>query len=263
MDRSVLFFDIDGTLLSEITYEIPWSALEALNKARKAGHLLFINTGRTFCSLPPKVRQFGFDGYLCGCGTYLTYGDEVLLSSSIPEGRGLSIISKMAECRIEGMAEGVEDVYMPSRISRFDGLESTRRYFRGYGLGVEVYLETGKFTYDKFLIYTDKQSDKNTFMKFIEEDIEPIDRGNGIYECVQKGYSKATACDYILNKFGMDLEQAYVFGDSTNDISMFAYARHTIAMGEHAKELEPYTEYVTDTVEEDGLAHAIEHYGLI
>ena len=37
MDRSVLFFDIDGTLLSEITYEIPWSALEALNKARKAG----------------------------------------------------------------------------------------------------------------------------------------------------------------------------------------------------------------------------------
>ena len=61
----------------------------------------------------------------------------------------------------------------------------------------------------------------------------------------------------------MELDQAYVFGDSMNDLSMFQYAKHTIAMGEHSKGLEPYTEYVTAEVEQDGIAQALRHYGLI
>ena len=38
---------------------------------------------------------------------------------------------------------------------------------------------------------------------------------------------------------------------------------HTIALGKHDEILDPYTEYVTDTVERDGVAKAMEHYGLI
>lgn len=37
----------------------------------------------------------------------------------------------------------------------------------------------------------------------------------------------------------MELDRAYVFGDSMNDLSMFQYAKHTIAMGNHAKGLDP------------------------
>ena len=47
-----------------------------------------------------------------------------------------------------------------------------------------------------------------------------------------------------------------------NDLSMFQYAAHTIAMGNHAKGLEPFTEYVTAEVEKGGIAQAIRHYGL-
>ena len=39
----------------------------------------------------------------------------------------------------------------------------------------------------------------------------------------------------ILKKFGLGLDQAYVFGDSMNDLSMFQYAAHTIAMGKSRK----------------------------
>ena len=92
--------------------------------------------------------------------------------------------------------------------------------------------------------------------------MEAIDRGGNTYEIVQKGYSKGTACDVILKKFGMELDQAYVFGDSMNDLSMFQYAKHTIAMGNHAKGLDPFTEYVTTEVEKDGIAQAIRQYGL-
>ena len=54
MKKSVLFFDIDGTLLSEKTGKIPESAVQALHEARRRGHMLFINTGRTICSVPAE-----------------------------------------------------------------------------------------------------------------------------------------------------------------------------------------------------------------
>ena len=83
MKKSALFFDIDGTILSEITKEIPESALEALNQAKKNGHKMYINTGRTYCNIPPQLRRFDFDGFLCGCGCYLVCNDEVVLESHI------------------------------------------------------------------------------------------------------------------------------------------------------------------------------------
>ena len=45
--KKVLFFDIDGTLLSHRTLTIPESAKRAVRKAKENGHLIFINTGRT------------------------------------------------------------------------------------------------------------------------------------------------------------------------------------------------------------------------
>ena len=106
MERAILFFDIDGTVLSEVTKEVPQSAIEAMEKARAEGHLLFINTGRTICSIPTEVRKFQFDGYLCGCGTYLTEHDEVLLKSSIEKQRGIELLRKAKECNLGVIAEG-------------------------------------------------------------------------------------------------------------------------------------------------------------
>ena len=51
--------------------------------------------------------------------------------------------------------------------------------------------------------------------------------------------------------------------DSSNDLAMFRHAGHAIAMGAHDQVLEPYTEFVTKTVEEDGIAYAMKKYGLI
>lgn len=57
MKKAALFFDIDGTILSEETKEIPKSAIEALLEVKKKGHLLFINTGRTMCSIPAELNS--------------------------------------------------------------------------------------------------------------------------------------------------------------------------------------------------------------
>ena len=263
MERAILFFDIDGTVLSEVTKEVPQSAIEAMEKARAEGHLLFINTGRTICSIPTEVRKFQFDGYLCGCGTYLTEHDEVLLKSSIEKQRGIELLRKAKECNLGVIAEGQEDCYFPGHISRFDRLESTRRYFASRGIGIEQSLESERFEYDKLFVYVDDKSDFDSFREYLGDDMEALDRGGKAYEVIQKGFSKATACQFIMEKYDMDASHAYVFGDSSKDLAMFEYAEHAIAMGRHDSVLDPYAEFVTKTVENDGIAYAMKHYGLI
>lgn len=263
MEKSALFFDIDGTILSDKTHIIPQSALEAMKQAQENGHLLFINTGRTICALPRELQVFDFDGYLCGCGCYLVYRGDVLLESHIAPNRGKEILDKVIECGFGVVLEWAEDVFFPKKQSRFSQLEYARRAFGELGLGKKQYIEDGTCPYDKLFLYADENSDKKTLFQFFKSDMEVIERGNDTYEVIQKEFSKATACEFILKKFGMSKRQAYVFGDSMNDLSMFEYAEHTIAMGEHAKGLEPYTEFVTKEVEEDGIAYAMRHYGLI
>ena len=57
MEQKLLFFDIDGTLITEGTGVLPDSTQEAIRLAQDRGHLLFVNTGRTRTSLPQKITE--------------------------------------------------------------------------------------------------------------------------------------------------------------------------------------------------------------
>lgn len=263
MERKALFFDIDGTLLSDVTNEVPGSTVRALEQAVENGHLTFINTGRTWCSLPEMFRRMPFSGYVCGCGTYLQFGDEVLLERAIPQERCEELARLLGKYRADMIFEGKEDCFLPERRSRFEKLEGVRRYFRTMGLGMEKYAEMKGIQFDKFVMYTDEQTDKEAIFAELSKDMEILDRRGGFYEIVPKGFSKGTGIEAILKHFALTKEDAWVFGDSSNDLAMFEAAVHTVAMGKHDPILDPYTEFVTKTVEEDGIEYAMKHYGLI
>jgi 3-deoxy-D-manno-octulosonate 8-phosphate phosphatase KdsC-like HAD superfamily phosphatase len=67
----------------------------------------------------------------------------------------------------------------------------------------------------------------------------------------------------VLENYGLTLEDAYVFGDSTNDIAMFEHVPNAVLMGRHSPELEPYASFLTKTVEQDGIWYAMEKLGLL
>ena len=46
MERKIAFFDIDGTLTSELDGSVLPSTKNAIKKARNNGHIMFINTDR-------------------------------------------------------------------------------------------------------------------------------------------------------------------------------------------------------------------------
>ena len=76
-NRKILFFDIDGTLISESSGEIPESTKTALKRAQENGHITIINTGRTRALIEPRLQDMGFDGYICGGGNYIEIGGKV------------------------------------------------------------------------------------------------------------------------------------------------------------------------------------------
>ncbi len=263
MQPQLLFFDIDGTLLSNYTHQIPDSAIEAIRQAQARGHLAFINTGRPLRTMPDEIRQLPFDGFLCGCGTRIVYHNETLLAHSIPVARGIELIDLMEKYEIEAFLEGSEDVYCKRGLYRQAIMNKVRLSFHAAGLGYSAFIDERNFIYDKFCLVSDHPEQTAQFIKAISHDIEVIDRGSNMYECVPKGFSKASAMRILAQHLDIDMADTYAFGDSSNDLSMLQAAAHGIIMGEHSPVLEPYAEFITDTVENDGIAKALKKAGLI
>lgn len=260
--RKALFFDIDGTLLSEITRQVPESAKNALKRARELGHLVFINSGRTWCLIGPIKELVEADGYLCGCGTYLVAGEEVIYSHRIPAKRAEEIKKAIHEFGFDGVLESAEACYFDREESWIPAMNSLRSSVSKSRAAELIDWEGETPEFDKFCLMADENSNKE-FFQWLLPDIQVIDRGRGFYECVPSGHSKATAIDRVLEHYHLELEDAYVFGDSTNDLSMFRHAKNAVLMGHHDKELEEYATFLTKTVEDDGIEYAMKELGLI
>lgn len=263
MEKKVFFFDIDETLLSWKTGKVPESAVYALEELKKRGHLTFINTGRMFSTIPEVVRELPVVGYVCGCGTQILYEGETLLLKKISEERLNEIVNLIWECNGDIILEGEKDCYFSRKKSRFDRIEKLRQSFHEIGWGAKYCIEDEEAECAKYCFYTDEQTDKKRILDNLSVDMDIMDRGGEFYEVSPKPCSKASGIDFVLNYFGVGKEQAFVFGDSSNDLSMFKAVEHAIAMGKHDPILEPHAEFITKEVEEDGILYALQHYGIL
>ena len=263
MSRKALFFDVDGTLLSEITHTVPESAVRALSETRKRGNLVFINSGRTYGFLGAIKELVESDGFLCGCGTCIVAGDTAIYRYRIPRERGLEIKKAIVSFGFEGVLESTEGISLPKEPFRIPWAEEMRESLVKAGVVIPGGWEDDGYVFDKFCVMADEKSDREGFFRWLQPDIQVIDRGGDFYECVPAGHSKATAIEWVLNHYGIEKKDAYVFGDSSNDLPMFEYADNAVLMGKHDDVLEPYAAFVTKTVEEDGIEYAMKELGLI
>lgn len=264
MKQKIIFFDIDGTLVPDgDSGTVPESTKEALKMARENGHMTFINTGRTYINVNPNIKELGFDGYLCGCGTYIYYHDECLLKSTIPHDLCIEIVDMMRKCNVSGFYEENNFIFFDDRLPSHPEIIKAKSSFGRKVKELPIAMENPDFTFDKILAFIEPYSDKATFKKYMSSVLEYIDRGGNMAEIIQKDYSKATAIQFMCDHLGRSLDDCYVIGDSTNDLSMLKYVRHSIAMGNSTPEIVPYCEYRTTDILDDGIYNALKHYGLI
>ena len=263
--RKIAFFDIDGTLTSEIDGSIPESAVKAIRTARQKGHLMFINTGRCFQNVEQRFRDIGFDGYICGCGTNIYCdGRDVLYVSQTHE-TIMKILQKARETRVDILFESRREVAF-DRSRPLIHPDANRHYneFVRQDYSMPEDLENPNFFCDKFVIWYQDEHQLTEFRKVSDAYFECIDRGGTFREFVPIGYSKATGIQYVLDYYKIPLEHAYALGDSNNDLSMLSYVPGSIAMGNsNPPSLFGLVSYVTEKASADGIRLALEHYDFI
>ncbi|MDO5350215.1 MAG: HAD hydrolase family protein, partial [Lachnospiraceae bacterium] len=152
--RKALFFDVDGTLLSEITKQVPESAVKAVEAARRQGHLVFINSGRVSKLLDPIRKLIQVDGYLCGCGTYIVLGDQELYARKIPHEQGIAIKQALKVHRIQGILEGKGGCHFFKDLSGSPRLEQMRENIGKEGAASPYCIEDDNYDFDKFCCVT-------------------------------------------------------------------------------------------------------------
>ena len=234
MEQKLLFFDIDGTLITEGTGKIPESTRKAIKMAREEGHLLFINTGRTRTSLPEKITSLGFDGYVCGCGTNIFLGNKELLSVKLSNEFCTQIAETVPQDAFELQGRDIEEV-----------------------------IQGSEKVFDKLLVILKPERKNQELKEYLSRYFLCIDRGYNMYEVVQRDYSKATGIRFLCQHLGKGIEDCYVFGDSENDRSMLEAVPNSIAMGNSQESIKECCSYVTKDIEEDGIYEAMKHFGLI
>lgn len=258
----LIFFDIDGTLLSSPLAGIPESAHSAIQKARANGHICMINTGRSLKLVGPDVTgTTEFDGLAMGCGTMITYRGEVLLHKTFSEKEAARIIDGLHRHGIDACLEGSEDNFCDSDDKILT--ETFREFIHHYdGLHYRSFEEApGHF--DKFYAYVDKVEKMEAFRREFEGTLDFVDRKEGYFEIMPKGYSKASAMRFIAGKLGISMSQTAAVGDSSNDIPMLECAAMGIAMGNATEDVKKAADFVTTDVGEDGIWNALKWLGVI
>ena len=169
MNRKLIFFDIDGTIIPEDTGVIPESTKEAIKKAKENGHLVFINTGRTFSGITQPIFDLEFNGYVCGCGTHIYFDGKKIYSSVIPKEKCIETVAILRKNKVNAFYEGDKGIYFDYSYSN-PFMERAKKMLRTNGKSVEVILEDKDEVFDKCLIkFTDNDIDKkDIIMPFFE-----------------------------------------------------------------------------------------------
>lgn len=262
-DKKILFFDIDGTILSDDGRRIiPESTKEAIRLARENGHLTYINTGRVYNNIEDTIKDIGFDGYVCGCGTYIIAHEKVLLHNELSKKRCVEVAHICRECGMMAIFEHAEHTCYDKEV-KGEGHKVILDYFKSMNRKLIDDIDSPEFVFDKFAAWYDENSKLEEFKSYISEDFSYIQREGMFCEVIPKGFNKATGIEYLLRYYDIPKENAYAFGDSNNDLEMLQYVQNSIAMGVCTDEVERIATYKTAKLLDDGIYKAMKHFGII
>ena len=261
MESYALFFDIDGTLVSFKTHQIPDSTIQALTLAKKAGHKVFIATGRP----PLIITNLGaiehlIDGYVTINGALCYVGDQVISSKEIANRTARLVMQDAHEKNYGLIMVGEKDVAVLDPQGEVDKI--FRREICVENLNqarpFEEVLQQRIFQLTPFF---DEDYEKEILS--LLTDCTAGRWHPAFTDITAKGADKGEGLLAMTQYLGLDPQHTMAFGDGGNDSSMIRTAGIGVAMGNALECLKKEADYVTTSVDEDGIWNALRHYGLI
>ena len=275
MNSKLLFLDIDGTL-TEAGYNIPpASALDAVRKAQRNGHKVFLCSGRNRAMLRPLL-QYGFDGYVASAGGYVVCDDNVVFDRPMnPEVFRLTMdcfgrnhVFRTVECLngtygdsgLGDLLEGA-DAFSNSELLRFRRQLSETLDIRpmneydGSPVYKIVFMCTDRHQLDEPMELLSK------YFVFCVQNLEAVGCLNG--EVFGLDFNKGIGIHKLCEFLGKDISDTIGFGDSMNDKEMFEAVGYSVCMENGHPTMKAMADYVCPSVSDDGLYKAFEKLGLI
>ena len=259
--RYALFFDIDGTLVSFKTHEIPASTIQALTQAKANGSRVYIATGRPplIITNPGAIEPL-IDGYITTNGALCFVGEELVCCQPIPKQDVITCVNDAKDKGYSLIVVGRKDVAV------LDPTGDVDRIFRQM-LAVKNLDQAAPL--DVVL-----EQDILQLTPFFPADYEPELMAR-MSQCVSgrwhpeftditaNGADKGKGILAMARHEGFDPSCTMAFGDGGNDTSMILQAGIGIAMGNAIDELKVRADYVTTSVDDDGIRHALQHFEVI
>ncbi|MBR1829921.1 MAG: HAD-IIB family hydrolase [Atopobiaceae bacterium] len=267
---NVLFIDVDGTLVTakDGKQYIPPSALDGLAEVRRRGGRCYLCTGRSLA----EARSIGdvpIDGIIGAAGGFVLDGQTMVFHRRLAETDVLAVETWL---RDHGFAYYLEsnaglffdEAYMAhARVAwGFDGNPALTAIVHSVEEANRTDVNKISFRTEGSTTFAQVAEAFGERFYLVQSSFDKPDVCAG--ELSLPGINKATAIDELLAYLNLDEVRTFGFGDSMNDIEMLDRCDEAIVMGDarHAETLAHAT-YVTKPVLEDGIAHALRHFGLI
>ncbi|MFC8387929.1 HAD family hydrolase [Streptomyces sp. NPDC057238] len=251
--------DLDGTLLRD-DHSVSRRTRDALAAATAAGAAHIVVTGRAAPWTRPILDDLGYEGLaVCAQGAQVYDAGAHRLLTSVTLDRQLAGVA-LAKIEAE-----VGPLYLAASRDGLDG-----EVLVGPGYEVVGALPATPFTdasdlwtapLNKLYIQhptltSDELADAAT--RAAGGFVTVTMAGEGIVELLPLGLSKATGLSLAARRLGMKAAETIAFGDMPNDIPMFAWSAHGVAMANAHEELKAVANEVTTSNEEDGIAAVVE-----
>lgn len=254
----IVFFDVDGTLLSEIDRCIPPSTKEAINRLINKGIKVVVATGRPY-SLCEEFVSMGIDTIISANGALIKCDGNVIYKSAL-SAETVRDISALAEINGHSVSYFTEEFAMngigSDNLRVMEALKETlsiTQYPEKMSMAKEVYC---------MCLYADSSEAQEYIIKF--PDLRFVRFHRYVMNVLEETeVSKSTAIKKVLDYLEIDKSETIAFGDGGNDLDMLEYVGLGIAMGNGEKRLKQKADFVTRSASECGILYALKVFGVI
>ncbi|MFD8471473.1 HAD family hydrolase [Streptomyces globisporus] len=252
--------DLDGTLLRGDD-TVSERTREALAAATAAGAAHIIVTGRAVPWTRHILDDLGYEGLaVCGQGAQVYHAGEHKLLTS------LTLDRQLAGLALSKIEAEVGPLHLAA--SR-DGLEGEVLVGPGYrvqeGPLPYLFVDDAKEMWTAPLnkVYIQHPELEDDALAFaaraaVGSLVDVVMAGAGVVEILPLGLSKATGLSLAARRLGVKAADTIAFGDMPNDIPMFGWAQHGVAMANAHDDLKAVAHEITASNEDDGIAVVLE-----